>query len=122
MIRADRLINRPMSLRLWLSAIDPGLIRLRGAGRSSLALLSIWLVLYTGVQLLTNGGGPPIALIGVLPGIVFLLFIIDLKPSERKVSLLLAPIPFTGAFFLASILVGNFWLSNLIILFFANPN
>jgi hypothetical protein len=116
MIRTDRVLNRPIGLRLWLSAIDPGLIRLRGAGRAALTLLSIWLVLRSGVQLLANGDGPPIALIGVLPGIVFLLFIIDLNPSERKVSLALASIPFTGAFFLASFLVGNFWLSNLILL------
>jgi hypothetical protein len=116
MIKSDRMKNRPMSLHLWLSAIDPGLIRLRGAGRAALTLLSIWLVIRTGVQLLTSGGGPPVALIGVLPGIVFLLFIIDLKPSERRVSLWLAPIPFTGAFFIGSFLVGNFWLSNLILL------
>ena len=108
--------KRPTRLQLWLISIDPGLIRLRGAGRAALTLLSIWLVLRTGVQWLTGGGGPPIALIGVLPGIVFLLFIIDLKPSDRKVSLWLAPVLFTGAFFLASFLVNNFWLNNLILL------
>ena len=53
---------------------------------------------------------------GVLSGLIFLLFIIDLKPSDRKISLLLAPIPFAGAVILASLLSGNFWLNNLILL------
>lgn len=109
--------RRPNFLRLWLSAIDPGLIKLHGAGRAALALLSIWLVIRAGVRLLTVGGGPPIALFGVLSGIIFLLFIIDLKPSDRRLSLWLAPIPFAGAVILASALTGNFWLNNLILLF-----
>ena len=46
----------------------------------------------------------------------FLPFIIDLKPSDRKISLCLALFPFTGAFFLASFLVNNFWLNNFILL------
>jgi hypothetical protein len=115
-ISAHSVVKRPSVLRRWLSAIDPGLMRLQSAGRAALALLSIWLVIRTALLLLTGGGGPPIALFGVLSGIVFLLFIIDLKPSSRKVSLWLAPIPFAGAVILASVLSGNFWLNNLILL------
>ena len=107
---------RPMTLRLWLSAIDPGLMRLQAAGRGALALLSIWLVIRSALRLLMGEGGPPIALFGVLSGIVFLLFIIDLKPSDRLISLGLAPIAFAGAVILASILSNNFWLNNLILL------
>ena len=76
--------KRPKILRLWLSAIDPGLIRLQSAGRAALAVLSIWLVLRTGWKLLFGEGGPPIPLFGVLSGLVFLLFIIDLKPSDAQ--------------------------------------
>jgi len=108
--------HRPIAMRRWLSAIDPGLIRLLSAGRAALALLSIWLVLRTALRLLPGGSRQPIPLFGVLFGIVFLLFIIDLKPSDRKVSLWLAPIPFAVAFFLASFLADNFWLNNLILL------
>jgi uncharacterized membrane protein YgaE (UPF0421/DUF939 family) len=108
--------RRPKILRLWLSSIDPGLIRLQAAGRAALALLSIWLVLRLFLRLLSGSGAPPIPLFGILSGIVFLLFIIDLKPSDRKVSLWLAPIPFTGAVLLASTLAGFFWLNNLILL------
>ena len=108
--------HRPIAMRRWLSAIDPGLIRLQSAGRAALALLSIWLVWRTVLRLLPGGSRLPIPLFGVLFGIVFLLFIIDLKPSDRKVSLWLAPIPFVGAFFLASFLTDNFWLNNLILL------
>lgn len=108
--------RRPKILRLWLSAIDPGLIRLQSAGRAALALLSIWLVLRLILRLLSGSGAPPIPLFGILSGIVFLLFIIDLKPSDRKVSLWLAPIPFTAAVLLASTLAGLFWLNNLILL------
>ena len=108
--------KRPIALRLWLSAIDPGMIRLQIAGRAALALLSIWLVLYVTVHLLFSGGGPSISLYGVLSGIIFLLFIIDLKPSDRRVSLLLAPIPFAAAVLLASLLFKNFWLNNIILL------
>jgi hypothetical protein len=68
------------------------------------------------MRLLYSGGGPPMALYGVLSGTIFLLFIIDLKPSERRVSLLLAPIPYTAAVLLASFLFNNFWLNNLILL------
>jgi hypothetical protein len=108
--------RRPKILRLWLSAIDPGLIRLQSAGRAALALLSTWLVLRLLLGLLPGSGGSPIPLFGVLSGIVFLLFIIDLRPSDRKVSLWLAPIPFTAAVLLASTLAGFFWLNNLILL------
>lgn len=107
---------RPIELQLRLSAIDPGLIRLRGAGRAGLAILSIWLVLRTAVHWLFGGGGLPIPLYGVLSGIIFLLFIIDLKPSDRRVSLWLAPIPFAGAVLLASFLEKYFWLNNLVLL------
>ena len=51
-----------------------------------------------------------------MSGIVFLLFVIDLKPSDRLLSLCLAPIAFAGAFFLASFLANNYWLNNLILL------
>jgi hypothetical protein len=108
--------KRPIALSLWLSANDPGYIRLLGAGRAALAALSIWLVLRTALQLLSGEGGPPIPLFGVLSGLIFLLFIIDLKPSSRKISLVLAPIPFAGAVILASLLSKNFWLNNLIML------
>ena len=109
-------IDRPIGLRLWLSATDPGMIRSLGAGRAALALLSIWLVLRTVLGLLSAGGGPPFPLFGVFSGIVFLLFIIDLKPADRRFSLWLAPIPFAGAVLLASFLANNFWLNNLILL------
>jgi hypothetical protein len=108
--------TRPIALRLWLSTIDPGYLRLLSAGRAALAVLSIWLVLRITWQLLYGDGGPPIPLFGVLSGLIFLLFIIDLKPSDRKISLWLAPIPFAGAVILASYLSGNFWLNNLIML------
>ena len=104
--------KRPYFLRLWLSAIDPGLIRFQSAGRAALALLSIWLGLRTGLQWLNLETKLPMPLLGVLSGIVFLLFIIDLKPADRKLSLLLAPIPFTGAIFLSSYLAEIFWLNN----------
>lgn len=105
-----------IGLRLWLSAIDPGLIRTLSAGRAALALLSIWLVLRTAVQMLPGGNNPFIPLFGVQAGMVLLLFIIDLRPSDRKVSLWLATIPFAGAIILASFLADNFWLNFLILL------
>jgi len=109
-------IDRPIGLRLWLSATDPGMIRSLSAGRAALALLSIWLVLRTLLGLLSAGTGPPFPLFGVFSGIVFLLFIIDLKPTDRRLSLWLALIPFAGAVLLASFLANNFWLNNLILL------
>lgn len=115
-IQARSANKRPLVLRRWLSAIDPGLLRLQSAGRAALAILSIWLVLRLGLRLLPAVSGPPSALFGVLSGIIFLLFIIDLRPSDRKVSLWIAPIPFAGAVILASYLSVNFWLSNLILL------
>jgi uncharacterized membrane protein YgaE (UPF0421/DUF939 family) len=120
MIENDLMKKRPMTLRLWLAAIDPGLIRLLPSGRAALALLSIWLVLRAAVGLLFSAKGPPIPLYGVFSGIIFLLFIIDLKPSDRKLSLLLAPIPFVGAVLLASVLKNYYWLNTLIqlLLFF----
>jgi len=108
--------KRPMTLWLWFSANDPGFIRLISAGRASLAVLSIWLVLHTAWQLLYGGAGPPIPLLGVFSGLIFLLFIIDLKPLDRKISLLLASIPLAAAVILASFLSENFWLDNLILL------
>jgi len=108
--------KRRNSLRQWLSAIDPGYLRLVSAGRAALALLSIWWIIRVAVRLQIVGSQAPVALLGVLSGLVFLLFIIDLKPSDRKISLLLAPIPFTGAVILASFLSENFWLNNLILL------
>jgi Fusaric acid resistance protein-like len=110
--------NRPIPLRLWLSAIDPGLIRLQAAGRSALALLSIWLLIRTGLRLLPAAGEQPLALLGILCGIVFLLFIIDLRPCDRQISLWMAPIPFAGAVILASYLSANYWLNNLVLLLF----
>ena len=107
---------RPMTLRLWLSANDPGYIRLISAGRAALTLLSIWLVLRSAVHLLFAGGGPPLPLLGVLSGIIFLLFIIDLRPADRLLSLWLAPIPFAAAVLLGSFLEKYFWLNNLILL------
>ena len=108
--------DRPMMLRIWLSANDPGYIRLISAGRAALTLLSIWLVLRTAVHLLFAGGGPPLPLLGVLSGIIFLLFIIDLRPADRLLSLWLAPIPFAGAVLLGSFLGKYFWPNNLILL------
>lgn len=106
----------PKTLRLWLSAIDPGQIRLLTAGRAALALLSIWLVMRTAVIVLLGRANPTLPLFGVLAGMVLLLFIIDLKPSDRKLSLWLATIPFAGGIVLASTLADNFWLNNLILL------
>ncbi len=108
--------NRLSPLQRWLPAIDPGMIRLQAAGRAALALLSIWLLLRVATEKLFDGSGPPIPLFGVLFGINFLLFIIDLKPADRLLSLWLAPIPFAGAVLLASSLVSYFWLSNAILL------
>lgn len=117
MTRDEKVKNdRPIGLRLWLSATDPGMIRSLSAGRAALTLLSIWLVLRTVLGLLSAGGGPPFPLFGIFSGIVFLLFIIDLKPSDRRLSLWMAPIPFAGAVLLASFLANNFWLNNLILL------
>ncbi len=107
---------RPMALRLWLSAIDPGLIRLLSAGRAALALLSIWLVLRTALPVLLGVGIPTISLFGVQAGMILLLFIIDLKPSERKITLWLATVPFAGAILLASYLANYSWLNYLILL------
>lgn len=108
--------NRLMPFYRWLSAVDPGMIRLQAAGRAALALLSIWLLLRYAADLLFEGPRPPLPLFGVLIGINFLLFIIDLKPADRLLSLWLAPIPFAGAALLASSLAGYFWLSNGILL------
>lgn len=107
---------RPVALQLWLTGIDPGLIRLLTAGRAALALLSIWLVLRTGLYLLLQERQPIIPLFGVLTGFVLLIFVSDLKPSERKVSLWLATAPFAGMIILASLLSNNFWLYSLILL------
>ena len=107
---------RPMALRLWLSAIDPGLIRLLSAGRAALALLSIWLVLRTALPVLLGGAIPTISLFGVQTGMILLLFIIDLKPAERKLTLWLATVPFAGAILLASYLANYSWLNYLILL------
>jgi hypothetical protein len=107
---------RPTSLRLWLSAIDPGLIRLLTAGRAALALLSIWLVLRTALIVFYGGGNPVIPLFGVQSGMIFSLFIIDLRPAERKVSLWLATLPLAGAILLASSLAGQAWINYVILL------
>jgi hypothetical protein len=107
---------RPVALQLWLTGIDPGLIRLLTAGRAALALLSIWWVLRTGLYLLLQERQPIIPLFGVLTGFVLLIFVSDLKPSKRKVSLWLATVPFAGMIILASLLSGNFWLYSLILL------
>jgi hypothetical protein len=84
------------------------MIRMQAAGRAALALFSIWLVLRTAFGILSVGGGLPFPLFGVFSGIVFLLFIIDLKPADRRISLWMAPIPFTGAVLLAGFLSNNF--------------
>ena len=107
---------RPVALQLWLTGIDPGLIRLLTAGRAALALLSIWLVLRTGLYLLLQERQPFLPLFGVLTGFVLLIFVSDLKSAERKVSMWLAIVPFAGMIILASLLSSNFWLYSLILL------
>lgn len=94
------------------------MIRLLSAGRAALALLSVWLALRTAIRLLDIGGEQPVPLLGTYACMIFLLFVIDLKPADRKLSLWLAPLPFAGAFLLGSYLSEYFWLSNLILLLF----
>ena len=105
-----------ITLQLWLSGIDPGLIRLLTAGRAALALLSIWLALRLGLQLLYGKAPATVPLFGVVSGIVLLLFIIDLRPAERKVSLWLATPLFAAALVLGSSLARLTWLSYLVLL------
>ena len=98
-------------MQLWLSGIDPGLIRLLTAGRAALALLSIWLGLRLGLLLIYGKVMPSVPLFGVVSGIVLLLFIIDLRPAERKVSLGLATPLLAAALLLGSSLAGLTWIT-----------
>jgi uncharacterized membrane protein YccC len=108
--------RHPTALQLWFSGIDPGLIRLLTAGRAALALLSIWLGLRLGLLLIYGKVQPTVPLFGVVSGMVLLLFIIDLRPADRKVSLWLATPLFAAALLLGSSLAEQTWITYLILL------
>ena len=96
--------ERTSNLVSWLSSGDPGGIRRYAAVRAALAVLSAWLVMRTVVNLLVGRSMPTVVLFTVVSCIFCFLVIIDARPDERRLSWVLASVPFALGLVLATLL------------------
>ena len=103
----------------WLSAADPGYIRIQLGLRAALATLTTLLVMLVISILLTGAPVPAVGLFGALMCFLAFLVINDPRPSDRRVTTLLAIFPIAVAITLASLLSMSygsaslhFWLSS----------
>ncbi len=99
----------------WLITLDPGRIRLVGAARAALAVLSAWLIMRTLVRLVTGKPQPLLVLLSILVCLFFLLMVIDLRPADRRATLWLAAAPLAASIILAGYLSPIRWLPGLIL-------
>ena len=100
----------------WLSAADPGYIRIQLGLRAALATLSTLLVMLVISILLTGAPVPSVGLFGAL--ICFLAFLVinDPRPADRRFTTLLAIFPIAVAIILASLLVDLLWIRIFVLL------